>query len=43
MNNIDMEIRSKKAEIEVLSKMLDNAKRDLKSLEMAKKEQKKYV
>ena len=41
MSNIDREIQTKRTEVEVLAKMLDNAKRDLKNLENIKKEQEK--
>lgn len=41
MSNIDREIQTKRTEVEVLTKMLDNAKRDLKNLENIKKDQEK--
>ena len=41
MNTIDREILNKKSEIETLTRMLDNAKRDLRVLENNKKAQEK--
>lgn len=41
MDSLDRDIQRKQAEIETLSKMLDNAKRDLKTLEAVKKEREK--
>lgn len=37
MTNLDREIQSKKIEIETLTRLLDNAKRDLRVLENQKK------
>lgn len=36
MNNLDREIDNKRKEVEYLTKMLENAKRDLKNLERQK-------
>ena len=38
MINIDREIQAKKVEVETLTRMLDNAKKDLRMLENMKKE-----
>lgn len=44
MTNLDREIQSKKIEIETLTRLLDNAKRDLRTLENQKKaEDKNHV
>lgn len=39
MTDIDQKIKQKKLEIESLARMLDNAKKDLKALELIKKNQ----
>ena len=41
MTAIDQKIKQKKLEIETLSKLLDNAKKDLRALESIKKAEEK--
>ena len=42
MSSIDREIQSKKIEIDTLTRLLDNAKRDLRVLESKKKTEEKH-
>ena len=43
MTDIDQKIQQKKLEIESLARMLDNAKKDLKTLELIKKNQERHI